>query len=111
MKAPDGTVWQKTSNDSGSCQAGRLAIHNVLTETPGPTSFAKRQIVAGSVLSAFSLIIDDAIIHEIKRCTELEARTRTNNPSWSVTEEEFLALLAIIYARGILAKGHPLDFL
>ena len=88
-----------------------MGNQNVLTEASGPTSYAKRQIVEGDMFSAFQLFIDDFIICEIKMCTETEARSKLNNDSWSVSEEEIYHLLAIMLARGVIAKSQPIFFL
>ena len=63
------------------------------------------------MFSAFQLFIDDFIIREIKMCTETKARSKLNNDSWSVSEEEIYHLLAIMLARGVIAKSQPISFL
>jgi hypothetical protein len=52
---------------------------NITRETPGPTSYAKRDIIEGKVTSAFSLMIDESMIRHIQKCTEAEARMEMKN--------------------------------
>ena len=61
----DGTVWQVTNTcDIGS---GRRGQHNILREVPGPKGHAKRDIAQDSCASVWRLLIDEAILRQIKR--------------------------------------------
>lgn len=111
LRAPDGTQWIDITETVNQNTMGRINAQNILTEIPGPSSHAKRNIVEGNMLSAFSLFIDDFIIKEIIKCTEAEAQNKLNKPSWKVTKKEIYCMLAIMYGRGIIAKGQPLSFL
>lgn len=111
LKGPDGTIWEKVSVSDNNNATGRFNAQNVLKDIPGPTSYAKRQVIKGNMMSAFSLFIDTSIIRDIKKCSETEARTKLKNDSWSISEQEIYGALGIMYARGIIAKGQPLDFL
>ncbi|XP_049811936.1 uncharacterized protein LOC126259307 [Schistocerca nitens] len=68
--AKDGTVWKIVSVGSN---AGRLQSHNILRERSGPTSYAKRKIQSGKLLSAWRLSFSASMMHHIKHCTEAEA--------------------------------------
>ena len=58
---------------------GRANKQNVIHEKGGPTSYARRSIIADDTSSVFSLFIDNFIINHIKICTEAEAREKTGN--------------------------------
>ncbi|XP_058873952.1 piggyBac transposable element-derived protein 4-like [Acipenser ruthenus] len=92
----DGTVWEIIS--PGVDAVGRRAAQNVLTETSGPTPYAKRNI--NSILSAFHLLIDMRMLHHIQRCTVAEAHRIQNDDSWAMSLEELEAFIAILYVRG-----------
>lgn len=68
--AADGTVWSKF--DEGGIP-GRLPSTCIFKGVTGPTGYARRNVMANNLVSAFSLIINDYIIKHIKKCTE-EAR-------------------------------------
>uniref|UniRef100_A0A1A9UE39 PiggyBac transposable element-derived protein domain-containing protein n=1 Tax=Glossina austeni TaxID=7395 RepID=A0A1A9UE39_GLOAU len=55
----DGNVWKKIKEGSNS---GKASIYNIFKEVSGPTGYAKRNIMKGSVKSAFFLIIDHKMI-------------------------------------------------
>lgn len=105
----DGTVWNVVQQQEK--ETGRYGAHNILRESPGPTSLPKRKIVEGSVLSAFNLLIDNYIIKHIQECTETEARSKLKCENWSTTYEEISAVIGIMFARGALAKGQPIEML
>ena len=107
LTAKDGTSWRLVSPTAPV--AGRIGQHNVLKECPGPTAIPKRKIMPDSKFSSFSLLIDNFIIEHIIQCTEIEAQTKLSNPEWKVSKEEIYALIAVMYARGVLAKGQPVD--
>ncbi|XP_026472014.1 uncharacterized protein LOC113376319 [Ctenocephalides felis] len=65
----DGTVWTKIA-EGGT--PGRSSYNCVFKGMKGPTSYAKKKIIIGDFVSAFSLIIDNYIIKHIKQCTEEE---------------------------------------
>lgn len=109
LTGKDGTRWEVIEQDNSG--AGRRGKQNILRESPGPTSLPKRQIVEGRVLSAFSLLIDDFIIKHIQKCTESEARTKLKCESWVISYEEIYAVIGIMFARGVLAKGQSVDHL
>ena len=100
----DGTVWQVIN--PGDVGSGRRGQHNILCEVSGPTGHAKRDISQDKYASPWRLLINEAIIRQIKRCTELEALRVLNDDTWSTS------LIGILYARG--ARGlnmHPVDSL
>ncbi|XP_068250695.1 uncharacterized protein [Palaemon carinicauda] len=68
IRAKCGTVWKVISQADGDC--GRFSQQNILRETPGPTSFAKRLVQKRSYMSAFSILIDDFIIEYNRKCTK-----------------------------------------
>ena len=105
----DGTRWEELS--SNDPQVGRLGQHNILKDIPGSISLSKRQIVEGSAMSAFSLFVDRFMIDHIQKCTEIEARSKTGDDNYNISTEEIYLLFAIMYARGLLAKGQPVKFI
>ena len=84
---------------------GRLDVYNVLKETPGSTSLVKCQIIKDDYFSADLLFIDKYMLDIMKKCTEIEARSKTGNDSWTVSRDELLKFIAVMYARGVLVKG------
>ena len=103
----DRTKWEIANECANDC--GRAGIQNILREQQGPTSLPKREIEKGNALSAFRLLIDDSIIKHIQKCTESEARLKSKDDSWSISFEEIYATIAIMYARGLLAKGQSIS--
>ncbi|XP_071746194.1 piggyBac transposable element-derived protein 4-like [Lepeophtheirus salmonis] len=53
--------------------------------------------------------IDNYFIDHIVKCTIVEARSKLKNDVWTTSKREILQLIAIMYARGILAKGQPTE--
>ena len=49
------------------------------------------------------------MIREIVSCTETEARSKLKNDTWSTSKEEIYALLGILFARGLIAKGQRIN--
>lgn len=99
--AADGTIWIKSSiTDSASKRVGRASEHNVIKVIPGPTPLAKRRM--SSILTAFTLIIDDELIEHIRKCTETEAHRSMGNTDWSISLTELKAFVSVLYARGAL---------
>ena len=87
----DGTMWKKLQEGS---TPGRLPVHNIFKEMSGPTAYAKRHIMKGSVRTAFSLILCNSVMRHIKTCTEAEARRILNNHDWTVSLAELNAFIA-----------------
>ncbi|XP_064089980.1 uncharacterized protein LOC135203985 [Macrobrachium nipponense] len=107
IRAKCGTVWKVISQADEDC--GRFSQQNILRETPGPTSFAKRLVQKRSYMSAFSILIDDFIIEHIRKCTEAQGRRVLKNDNYKVSREEILAVIGIMSARGILGKNQSID--
>ena len=104
-KGNDGTVWNVVITQDNS--AGRLGKHNIMKERPGPTSFAKKSIINNSPASAFFLFIDRTIVDIIINCTQIEAQNKSGNQNWKTSCSEIHQLLAVMLARGVLARGQP----
>lgn len=79
--------------------AGRLSVHCVFKDVPGPTVHAKRNIMKGNLGSAFLLLIYNHILEHVRICTELEV-SRVLGKKWTITQAKLKAFLAILYARG-----------
>ena len=106
--SPNGTIWVEVTNHN-EVATGRMPSQNVLRSSPGPTSYAKRKVIEGSIISAFTLFIDDFMIREIVSCTETDARSKLKNDTWSTSKEEIYALLGIFFARGLIAKEQRIN--
>ena len=80
MTAKDGTQWKKA-------QVGEQFTdilprsHNILKECPGSSSYARRNIQAGSPASAWFLSIVKFILEHIRKCpiTEPHRQTQMKN--------------------------------
>ena len=92
----DGTQWEVISR----AEPGRTAEQNVMRETPGPTSYAKRRIIQKEAMTAFNLYVDKFIVDTIVKCTQIEARSKSGEENWSTSAEEIYKLFAVMYARG-----------
>lgn len=101
--ARDGTVWHEI--EPGVAAVGRTPSQNILRETPGPTAHAKRNIVIDSAISAFSLLIDEALLRNIQISTQQEAHRQLGNDEWIISVEELNAFIAILFARGALGAN------
>ncbi|KAL9905270.1 rhodopsin 4 isoform 1-T4 [Glossina fuscipes fuscipes] len=106
--AMDGTVWKKVNEASNS---GRTSIYNIFKEISGPTGYAKRNIMKGSVKSAFALIIDHKMIERVREYTESEA-LHVLKTKWNLSVAKLYAFIGLLYARGAYeAKNINLSYL
>ena len=103
LTAKDGTKWKKVQ--VGEQSTGRLASHNILKEWPGPSSYTRKNIQAGSPASAWLLFIDKFILEHIHTCTITEAHRQTGNKEFSLTNNELLAFIAVMYTRGVTSSN------
>ncbi|XP_073533078.1 uncharacterized protein [Phyllobates terribilis] len=98
LVSADGIQWKPV--EIGEHLPGRRDSQNILREAPGPTGYARRNIIIDSPLSAWCLFFDSYILTHIKNCTLAEA-CRNNNLQFTLSDEELDAFIAIFYARGI----------
>ncbi|XP_073501362.1 uncharacterized protein [Phyllobates terribilis] len=98
LVSADGIQWKPV--EIGEHLPGRRDSQNILREAPGPTGYARRNIIIDSPLSAWRLFFDSYILTHIKNCTLAEA-CRNNNLQFTLSDEELDAFIAIFYARGI----------
>ena len=82
-----------------------------MKEIPRASAHAKRLVAVRNVLSALSILIEDFIIREIIKYTEIEARMKLNFGLLRVGKEENYRMLALIYGRGLIGKVQPVSFL
>ncbi|XP_026465860.1 uncharacterized protein LOC113369295 [Ctenocephalides felis] len=92
--ALDGTLWTKIAE--GGTPGRSSSVFSRVWK--GPTSFAKKNIITGDLVSAFSLIIDNYIIKHIKQCTEEEG-SQILGYDWTTSLPEIRAFIGILYAR------------
>ena len=62
--------------------------------------YAKRNVFADSLASAWRFLIDDFILKHIAKCAITEAHRQPQNETFALTIEELEACMAVIYARG-----------
>ncbi|XP_062400077.1 piggyBac transposable element-derived protein 4-like isoform X1 [Sardina pilchardus] len=93
--ARDGTVWAEQT--AGSIR-GRARECNIMTETPGPTDYAKDNV--RSPLSSLLCLIDTEMWETIRKYTQAEA-DRNNADQFTLTADELKAFVGLIYLRGI----------
>ena len=62
-------------------------------------------------MTAFTLFVDKFIVDTIVECTQIEARSKSGDETWSTSAEEIYKLFAVMYARGLLAKGQPVEYI
>ncbi|XP_073537681.1 uncharacterized protein [Phyllobates terribilis] len=98
LVSADGIQWKPV--EIGEHLPGRRDSQNILREAPGPTGYARRNIIIDSPLSAWRLFFNSYILTHIKNCTLAEA-CRNNNLQFTLSDEELDAFIAIFYARGI----------
>ncbi|XP_073539083.1 uncharacterized protein [Phyllobates terribilis] len=98
LVSADGIQWKPV--EIGEHLPGRRDSQNILREAPGPTGYARRNIIIDSPLSAWRLFFDSYILTHIKNCTLAEA-CRNNNLQFTLSDEELDAFIAIFYDRGI----------
>ena len=103
LTANDGIKLGKVQVDEQS--TGRLASHNILKECPGPSSYARRNILAASPASAWLLSIDKFILEHIRKCTITEAHRQTENEEFRPTNNKLLAFIAVMYARRVTGSN------
>lgn len=95
VEAKDGIIWKKRQQCSFS--SGRRPIQNILKENPGPTPYSKRNIADDSPITSWRLFISDKMLNIIKKCTEVEARSKLNDETWSLSLDELDSFIAILY--------------
>ncbi|XP_053197121.1 piggyBac transposable element-derived protein 4-like [Scomber japonicus] len=101
----DGTVW--STIHPGGHPGGRHQAQNVLTESAGPTAFAKRNIEDAQ--SAFSCLLDQKMLHHVCKCTVAEAHRVEKNNQWDLTVRELKAFLALLFVRGVYNKNIEME--
>lgn len=101
LVSPSGIEWR--FQQSNVALPGRRAAHNVLSEIPGPTSYARRGI-SEKYVTAWRLLIDDTILRHIQKCTEAEAHHRLGHSNWSLSLQELEKFISILYVRGALLQ-------
>jgi hypothetical protein len=75
-------------NQQCSVSSGRQPIQNILKENPGPTPYCNRNTAYNSPITSWRLFINDKILNIIKKCIEVEARSKLNNETWSISLDE-----------------------
>ena len=58
-------MWVEVTNYN-EVATGRMPSQNLLRSSTGPTPYAKKKVIEGSIMSAFTLFIDDFMIREIR---------------------------------------------
>ena len=91
-------MWVEVTNHN-EVATGLMPSQNLFRSSPGPTLYAKRKVIEGSILSVFTLFIDDFMIREIVSCTETEARSKLKNDFWSTSKEESTPFLEYFFSR------------
>jgi len=90
----DGTKWTIVTQ---TALTGRFQSQNVFTAKPGPTAYAR---TVTSPVDAFGLLIDEGMLHHIKRCTVEYARTKES--TWEMADAELDTFLGLLYLRGVM---------
>lgn len=67
--AKDG-IWTVHFDNLSS---GKWEQYNIINEVPGPSSFAIKNVMLGSLLSVWRLFINEKIFRFIKMCTKAKA--------------------------------------
>ena len=93
MTAKDGTKWKKVQ--VGKRSTGRLSSDNILKKCPGPSSYLRRNILAGSPASVWPLFIGKFILERIPKCTITEAHRQTGNKEFCLANNELLACISV----------------
>lgn len=101
----DGTVWTPAS----SCASvGRTPTHNLFTAAPGCRLSIQASVT--SPYDAWKHYIDESILRQIVAYTNEEAERRGES-NFSLTLLELESFLALLYARGLYGKNHPVALL
>ena len=74
LTANDGTKWKKIQVSVPS--TGRLAGRNILRQCPGPTSYVRRNIQAGSPASAWHLLLRSLYLNTSGKAPSLKLHCR-----------------------------------
>ena len=98
LVAKDGTKWEYVKFSSES--RGRQQAQNVLTERRGLTRYANR--MSDGPLSAFELLVDNAMLTHVQQCTEAEALRVKNSDEWKLPLSRLKAFISLLYVRGAL---------
>ena len=87
---------------------GRACASNVFTATKGVGNAFTRSIQDG-VYSAWKCFITEAMLRKI--CEHTQEHGQQTDATWSLTLDKLEAYIALIYARGLYGKCHPVEFL
>ena len=91
---------------------GSYQLMMFFVRRPGPTNYARQNVVENSPLSAFSDFINESMLRSIRTNTEAEARRRLGNETWTLSLGELDTFLSLVIARGFLtARNLPLKSL
>ena len=105
MVAKDGTKLDYIEFSSES--RGKLQPQNVLTESRGLTRYANRML--DSPLSAFELLVDNAMLTHVQQCTEAEVHRVKNSDEWKLPLSELKAFVSLLYVQEALCrKNRPI---
>ncbi|CAK6973186.1 piggyBac transposable element-derived protein 4-like [Scomber scombrus] len=100
----DGTIWSAIAPGGHS---GRQRGQNVLTESAGPTAFAKRNLEDAQ--SVFFSLLDRQMLQMICECTVAEAHRVEENCQWDLSVGELKAFLALLFVRGVFNKNIEME--
>ena len=74
----------------------------MLTESKDLTRYANRKL--DSPLSAFELLVDNAMLIHVKQCTEAEAHRVKNSDGWKLPLSELKDFISLLYVRETLCE-------
>lgn len=66
--------------------------------------YYSRSVVAGSVVSAFRVFVDETIMKHNQNSTVKEASRQQESDTWTLSLTQLDAFIGLLYARGILGK-------
>ena len=95
----DGIEWHQLT--LGEYSSERFSQQNILMGSSDPSPLAKRSVCAGSLASAWLLLV----VNHIRKCTATEVHQQMQNQTFPLTVEELESSVAVMYARGITGKS------
>ena len=89
-------------------QRGRFQQQNVVNVRPGSTAFATNRVIEDRQSSSFRIILSEAMLQNIQKCTIYETQRVTGDVNWNVTLHELDKFIGLIITRCVRAKGPAL---
>ena len=77
---------------------------NVVNVRPGPTAFATNRVIEDRQSSSFRIILSEAMLQNIQKCTIYETQHVTGDVNWNVPLHELDKFIGLIITSSVLGQ-------